>query len=80
MKIKYICDYCGKEYDSMVACSECENTHKYIIKKVNLEHFPNDVTLEIGNGLRSLYKFESILPQKEVHDINGNITYSYTTI
>ena len=39
MKIKYICDYCGKEYDSMVACSECENTHKYIIKKVNLEHF-----------------------------------------
>ena len=80
MKIKYICEYCGKEYDNKVACSECEKAHKYFIKHVDLKYFPNDITLEIGNGLRSLYKFESILPPKEVYDINGNVTYSYTTI
>lgn len=80
MKIKYICDYCGREYDNKVACSECENAHKYFIKNVDLKQFPNDITLEIGNGLRSLYKFDGMLPPKEVYDINGNLSYSYTTI
>ena len=80
MKIKYICDYCGREYDNKVTCSECENAHKYFIKNVDLKQLPNDITLEIGNGLRSLYKFDGMLPPKEVYDINGNLTYCYTTI
>ena len=80
MKIKYICDYCGKEYDNKVACSECENAHQYFIKNVDMQHFPHQIILEIENGLRGVYEFQDMERPKEIYDINGNITYSYTTI
>ena len=70
-EVKFICDYCGKKYDTTEACEKCENSH-YIPSEIMESRykngtFPDTVSLKMANGKSAIYTF-----LKPIVDKNGN--------
>ena len=58
----YICEGCGREYNSPEACSKCETVHVKVSKIVTSRYLvyadiPHTIEVELQNGGRAKYTF-----------------------
>lgn len=60
----FVCEICGTQYSSKLACESCEKSHKIPVKIVRQRYvdpknhggYPVSVTIEFNNGEQLVYK------------------------
>ena len=71
MRIHYVCDLCGQEYDELSDCMLCEDNHVrptpfgldctgYI--RIKAEMYPSIINVPMNNGRVVQYEYAQLLP------------------